>query len=79
MILLAWLGLIALVHVVRTAMRPEVVEPQPRCLDCEDRRFLDVRGLDLHRRAAHPDCFEDRPVTPDDVYRMDGGHHGDAT
>lgn len=71
MFLIIWMALVALVHVVRTAMRPEVVEPRPRCLDCEDRRFLDVRGLDMHRRATHPDTFEDRPVVPIE-YRPEG-------
>lgn len=71
MMLLAWLGMVAVVHMVRTALRPEQIEPRPRCLDCEDRRFLDVRGLDLHRRAAHPDTFDDRQVVPAE-YRPEG-------
>lgn len=69
--LLAWALLVIVAHMARTALAKPAPEPRPRCLDCEDRRFLDARGLDQHRRAAHPDTFEDRPVVPV-AYRQEG-------
>lgn len=61
--LLAWIGAVALVHALRTAISRPPTEPRPSCATC-GARFLDVRGVDLHRRATHPDTFDGRLVMP---------------
>lgn len=56
--LLAWAALVGMAHMLRTALTPEPPTPRPKCDTC-GARFLDVRGVDQHRRATHPDPFED--------------------
>lgn len=71
MMLAAWGIFVVLVHMLRTALAKPAPEPRPRCPDCEDRRFLDARGLDMHRRAAHLETFDDRQPVPAE-YRQEG-------
>lgn len=75
MMLFVWLALVGIAHMLRTAISKPQPEPRPWCADCGT-RFLDARGVDLHRRAAHPDTFEDRPMAPGDFYRTNGDQHG---
>jgi hypothetical protein len=69
-ILLGWVVLVLLVHALRTAISSPPTEPRPSCATC-GARFLEARGVDLHRRAAHPDTFDDRQVLPAH-YRPEG-------
>lgn len=61
--LIAWVALVALAHLLRTALIGDPPTPRPSCDDC-GARFLDARGVDWHRRATHRDTFDDRQVLP---------------